>query len=541
MKNTRVITVVSLIILVIVMILGVWYYTYVQERFTEDKFYSLCQLAKEFHAYDPHWLHRESYLEIQMNKQLHDKLNSAQRNGSTYLAKEIRLILSELKKTRYELRVSALQILETSRSTDEGHPFQQSSCTFIPQTNPLFNVNTFNGTCVINSSIGGYGVFSSDLLKPTKANKVFSSGEPNCFIDLRNKNKYNVLPRFLDVLEKVGEKLNETAMLRLEQLRIQADNLLRQEIHLETVTVPNAERNHRNNRTTLADEQNNLTSKQREVTSLTHQNNALQNEAVRLQNELNNTRSPVVQVPAPSPASVPRPPPPPPAPAPQPPAPAPNSWQSVPGLLMQASTDGNNVCGVTGSHTIFCSPFGGTAWTLKPGLLKQISIDNGRVCGVTGSDDVFCSDSYNNIQWKHIPGKLRQIDVSGNTMCGVDGGHNIFCASFGRNDWSLKPGLLKHISIDNGRACGVNGGDDVFCADNVNNPNWQLVPGKLRQIDLSGNKMCGVDGGENIFCADYKKNNWVLKPGKAKNITLSGTRAYVTNNADGIFFQRQIV
>lgn len=541
MKNTRVITIVCLVILVIVIVLGSWYYTYVQERFTEDKFYSLCQLVKEFHAYDPYWLQRDSYLELEMIKQFKDKYESAQRNGNKYLAQEIRSILDELKKTRYELRVSALQTLETSRTTDEGHPFEPSRCTFIPQTKALFNINTYDGTCVINSSIGGYGSFSSDLLKPTKTNKVFSSTEPNCFIDLRGKDIFMVLPRFLDVLEKVGEKLNETAMLKLEKLRQQADALLKQEIHLETVAVPNAERNHRDNRTALANEQSTLTSKQRDLASLTYQNNELQNESARLQNELNNTRSPVVQVPAPSQQSEPRPPPPPPAPTPQPPAPAPNSWQSVPGLLMQASTDGNNVCGVTGSHTIFCSPFGGTAWTLKPGLLKQISIDNGKVCGITGSDDVFCSDSYNNIQWKQVPGKLRQIDVSGNTMCGVDGGHNIFCASFGKNDWSRKAGLLKHISIDNGRACGITGSDDVFCADNINNPNWQLVPGKLRQIDLSGNKMCGVDGGENIFCADYKKNNWVLKPGKAKNITLSGTRAYVTNNADGIFYQRQIV
>lgn len=533
MKNTRVITIVCLVTLVIVLVLGSWYYTYVQERFAqEEKFYSLCKLANDFNAENPNWLRTDSYLEQKLNQQLQDKLNAAQRNNSVYLANEIRSILSELKQARYELRVSALQVLESSRTTEEGYPFQQSSCTFIPQSKQLFSVNTYNGTCVINSSIGGYGAFSSDLLKPTKANKVFSSGEPNCFIDLRDTNKSQVLPRFLDILEKVGEKLNESAMIRLEQLRNQADALLKQEIQLETVDVPNAERLHRDNRTALTNEQNTLASKQRYLASLSQENDNLQNQSRRLQNELDNTRSPIVEVTVPSAA---------PPPAPQPPAPAPNSWQPVPGLLMQASTDGNNVCGVTGSHTIFCSPFGGTAWTLKPGLLKQISIDGGRVCGVTGSDDVFCSDSYNNVQWKQVPGKLRQIDVSGNSMCGVDAGHNIFCASFGRNDWSLKPGLLKHISIDNGRACGVNAGDDVFCADNINNPNWQLVPGKLRQIDLSGNKMCGVDGGENIFCADYKKNNWVLKPGRAKNITLSGSRAYVTNNADGIFYQRQIV
>jgi hypothetical protein len=532
MKNTRVITIVCLVILVIVLVLGSWYYTYVQERFTEEKFYSLCQLANEFNAINANWLRTDSYLESDLNRQLQEKLNKAQQNNHVYLANEIRSILSELKQTRYELRVSALQVLESSRTTEEGYPFQQSSCTFIPQAKQLFSVNTYNGTCVINSSIGGYGAFSSDLLKPTKTNKVFSSGEPNCFIDLRDTNKSQVLPRVLDILEKVGEKLNESAMLKLEQLRNQADALLKQEIQLETVDVPNAEGIHRDNRTALTNEQNSRTSKQRDMSSLTQENNSLETEAARLQLQLNFTKSPVVEVTVPSAA---------PPPVPQPPAPSPNSWQGVPGLLMQASTDGNNVCGVTGSHTIFCSPFGGTAWTLKPGLLRQISVDNGKVCGVTGSDDVFCSDSYNNIQWKHVPGKLRQIDVSGNTMCGVDGGHNIFCASFGRNDWSLKPGLLRHISIDNGRACGVTGGDDVFCADNINNPNWQLVPGKLRQIDLSGNKMCGVDGGENIFCADYKKNNWELKPGKAKNITLSGTRAYVTNNADGIFYQNQIV
>lgn len=533
MKNTHLITIVCLVTLVVVLVLGAWYYTYVQERFAqEENFYSLCQLANEFNSMNPDWLRTDSYLELNLKQQLQEKLNAAEKNNSIYLAREIRSILSELKQTRYELRVSGLQVLESSRTTEEGYPFQQSSCTFIPQSKPLFSVNTYNGTCVINSSIGGYGAFSSDLLKPTKTNKVFSSNEPNCFIDLRDMNKSQVLPRFLDILEKVGEKLNETAMLKLEQLRNQADALLKEEIQLETVSLPNAEKLHRDNKTALVNEQSSLASKQNTLSSLKQENDGLRTDVANLQLRLDNTKSPVIEVIQSSTV---------PPPAPQPPAPAPNSWQSVPGLLMQASTDGNNVCGVTGSHTIFCAPFAGTAWTLKPGLLKQISIDNGKVCGVTGSDDVFCSDSYDNIQWKQVPGKLRQIDVSGDNMCGVDAGHNIFCASFGRNNWSLKPGLLKHISIDGNRVCGVNGGDEIFCADDFRNPNWQKIPGLLKQIDLSGNKMCGVNAGEDIFCADYKQGNWQLKPGKAKNISLSGARAYVTNNADGIFYQRQIV
>lgn len=235
----------------------------------------------------------------------------------------------------------------------------------------------------------------------------------------------------------------------------------------------------------------------------------------------------------PPPAAVQSPPPPPPDPY--------SAYKNIPGILVQASTDGNNVCGVDGGHNIFCSSFGSTSWSTKSGLLKQISIDNGRACGVTGGNDVFCADNYNNPNWKLVPGKIMQIDLSGDNMCGVDPGNNIFCASFGKNNWSLKPGLLKQISIDGSRVCGTTGSDDVFCADDFRNPKWQLVPGKIRQIDLSGNKMCGVDGGENIFCADFNKNNWELKPGKAKNISLKGSKAYIVTGPGKVYSHTSLV
>lgn len=188
-----------------------------------------------------YWLKSPSPSERRFRDSLQQQLDAAEKEGQTQLVQEVNQLLVELNSMRTQLRKDGWALLEGSRKKDGNNYTQISNaCTFKPHTSQLFE--TSFGECkLVNEA--DRKKYSNELLLPVKPNNIFSlNGKDTCYIQLpldSSANNSDLFDAVSDILEHVGEKVNEKIMMDIRK----AQNAILQALSdintLQTVAIPN--------------------------------------------------------------------------------------------------------------------------------------------------------------------------------------------------------------------------------------------------------------------------------------------------------------
>lgn len=277
---------VSIIILIFITTYNL--HVFKMEHFAVNDYQQCNDFVKEFKS---NWLEQRSNNELLFEADLQKKIEDAEISGMQSTLEIVQYLLSQLKVIRYELRKQAWALLQGSRKTGDDNSPIHNACTFNPHSMQLFDID--GNRCSISTNIGIKTVVSDELLQPTIPNKIFSyNNTPTCFIslpDMMKLKKRKTLRRVLDILDAVGEKINEplakeinTIIQKIYEIVAKTDETRNKIIPASTVDRNTSSQVNESAKTSLRNTQN-------ENDNVTKYNNSLQETNIKLQDEYDNS------------------------------------------------------------------------------------------------------------------------------------------------------------------------------------------------------------------------------------------------------------
>lgn len=280
------IAIVSIIILIFITTYNL--HVYKTEHFSVNNYKQCNDFVKEFKS---DWLEQRSNIELAFEADLQKKVDAAEISGMQSTLEIITYLLSELRTIRYELRKQAWALLQGSRKNGDDNSPIHNACTFNPHFKQIFDID--GNRCSISTDIGIKTVVSDELLQPTIPNNIFSlNNTPTCYISLpkvKEDNNIKTLRRVLDILDAVGEKINEPLAKEIYAIinKIYEIVAKKDETRNKIIPASTIERNTSSQLNETA--KTSLKNTQNENDNVTKYNNAMQETNTKLQDEFDNS------------------------------------------------------------------------------------------------------------------------------------------------------------------------------------------------------------------------------------------------------------
>jgi len=192
---------------------------------------------------DNYWLKLQSSTEQELYAALMEEADRAEDNNNLNDATIIRGKIEDIRAQRLAMRKKALELLEgTQRKRERGLDMvgEPNSCTVKKLPNKVFDI--LGSSCNVTTVIAGKeNVYSyPDILKPTKPDNIFTlDGVESCYLSFPvDIDKKVALVMVLNVLDAIGEKVQEGMFNEITRLTNEALSLAKRADFLKNVTVP---------------------------------------------------------------------------------------------------------------------------------------------------------------------------------------------------------------------------------------------------------------------------------------------------------------
>ena len=192
---------------------------------------------------DNYWLKLQSSTEQELYATLMEEADKAEANNNLNDATIIRGKIEDIRAQRLAMRKKALELLEGTQKMRErgldmvGVP---NSCTVKKLPNKVFDI--LGSSCNVTTVIAGKeNVYSyPDILKPTKPDNIFTlDGVESCYLSFPvDIDKKVALVMVLNVLDAIGEKVQEAMFNEITRLTNEALSLAKRADFLKNVAVP---------------------------------------------------------------------------------------------------------------------------------------------------------------------------------------------------------------------------------------------------------------------------------------------------------------
>lgn len=192
---------------------------------------------------DNYWLKLQSSTEQELYATLMEEADKAEANNNLNDATIIRGKIEDIRAQRLAMRKKALELLEGTQKMRErgldmvGVP---NSCTIKKLPNKVFDI--LGSSCNVTTVIAGKeNVYSyPDILKPTKPDNIFTlDGVESCYLSFPvDIDKKVALVMVLNVLDAIGEKVQEGMFNEITRLTNEALSLAKRADFLKNVAVP---------------------------------------------------------------------------------------------------------------------------------------------------------------------------------------------------------------------------------------------------------------------------------------------------------------